>query len=83
MEEHLQQQLFDFVTKVGDDDWGVSHADHVAVLVSVPQNDMSSEDLLRTIAQALPGWQATAFPSHMILYKESRRYTYGDVIWPV
>jgi hypothetical protein len=58
------------------------HADHVVVLVNVPRDDMSAEDLLRAIAQALPGWQATASPSHMILYKESRRYTYGDVIWP-
>jgi Eco29kI restriction endonuclease len=50
--------------------------------VTVPQDDMSARDLLRTIAQALPGWQATAFPSHMILYKEHRTYTHGLVIWP-
>ena len=43
---------------------------------------MTAEELLRTIAEALPGWQATAFPSHMILYKESRRYTYGEVLSP-
>jgi hypothetical protein len=29
MEEHLQQQLFDFVTKVADDDWGLSHRELV------------------------------------------------------
>ncbi len=43
---------------------------------------MSARELLRTVAQALPGWQATAFPSHMILYKEHRTYIHGEVIWP-
>jgi ribosomal protein L32E len=48
------------------------HADYKDLTLTVPQNEMSARDLLRTIAQALPGWQATAFPSHMILYKEPR-----------
>jgi hypothetical protein len=43
---------------------------------------MSVRDLLRTIGEALPGWQATAFPSHMILNKEDRPYVHGQIIWP-
>jgi hypothetical protein len=50
--------------------------------VNVPQDGMTARDLLRTVAEALPSWQATAFPSHMILYKEQRTYTHGEVIWP-
>jgi hypothetical protein len=59
------------------------HADHKDLTITVPQDDMRVRDLLRTIAEALPGWQATAFPSHMILYKEHRAYTHGEVVWPV
>jgi hypothetical protein len=42
---------------------------------------MPARDLLRTIAQHLAGWQGTISPSHMILYKESKSYTHGEVIW--
>jgi len=58
------------------------HPDYKDLTVSVPQDDMRARDLLCTITQALPGWQATAFPSHMILYKERRAYTHGEIIWP-
>jgi hypothetical protein len=58
------------------------HVDYKDVTVAVPRDDMTARDLLRTIAQALPGWQATAFPSHLILYKEDRTYKHGQVIWP-
>jgi hypothetical protein len=58
------------------------HADYKDVTVTIPQDDMSARDLLRIIAQALPWWQATAFPSHMILYKEDRPYAHGQIIWP-
>jgi len=57
-------------------------ADYEDVTVTVLRDDMSARALLRTIAQALPGWQATAFPSHMTLYKEQRIYNHGQVIWP-
>src|ERR1700720_2216441 len=56
------------------------HADYKDVTITVPQDDMSARDLIRTVAQALPGWQATAFPSHMTLYKEQRIYKHGQVI---
>ncbi len=58
------------------------HEDYQDLTIGVPRDRMGAEDLLRTIAQALPGWQATAFPSHLILYKEKREYTYGHIIWP-
>ena len=50
--------------------------------VTVPQDGVSARELLPTVARALTGWQATAFPSHMILYKEHRTYTHGEAIWP-
>jgi len=58
------------------------HEDYRDLIISVPRDRMTAEELLRAIAQTLPGWQATAFSSHLILYKESREYTYGRVIWP-
>ncbi|MBI3693813.1 MAG: GIY-YIG nuclease family protein [Acidobacteria bacterium] len=59
------------------------HADYKDTTVTVPEDDMAAKDLLRIVAQALPGWQATMFSSHMILYKEHRTYKHGQVIWPV
>jgi len=56
------------------------HQDYQNLTVHAPRDQMSAEDLLREIARALPGWQATAFPSHMILYKEDRQYGYGRVL---
>ena len=44
---------------------------------------MPAEELLKLITQNLPGWQATRFPGHMILYKERRAYDHGKVIWPL
>jgi predicted GIY-YIG superfamily endonuclease len=58
------------------------HPDYRDLIINVAENEMTARDLLRIVAQALPGWQATAFPSHMILYKESVNYTHGQVIWP-
>jgi len=57
-------------------------ADYKDLTITVPKDDMSARDLLRTVAVALPEWQATAFPSHTILYKEHRAYTHGQIIWP-
>ena len=58
------------------------HPDYNDIMIDVPETGMAARDLLRTIAQHLPDWQATVFPSHMILYKEDRSYTHGEVIWP-
>lgn len=58
------------------------HPDYNRKVVHVPRRGMAARDLLRLIAQNLPGWQATSFPSHLILYQERRRYEHGTVIWP-
>ena len=58
-------------------------ADYEGATVVVHDTAMSATDLLRLICQALPpGWQATRFPSHMILYKKLRAFQYGTVIYP-
>ena len=38
---------------------------------------------IREIARQFPpGWQATRFPSHFILYKESKTYRHGIRVFP-
>ncbi len=59
------------------------HPDHLAAKVKVPMDGMPAQDLLKLITKKLPGWQATVFPGHMILYKEHRSYNHGKVIWPL
>ena len=57
--------------------------DYETAAIMVPEPHMSAESLLRHIAQQLNGWQATRFPSHMILYKEHNQpYNDAVVIWP-
>lgn len=59
------------------------NADYEGVSVTVPEAGMSASELLRLATQAMPpGWQATRFPSHMILYKRIRPFQYGTVIYP-
>jgi hypothetical protein len=57
------------------------HPDLTAADVEVPRNAMHANELLKLVAERLPGWQATAFPSYMILYKEQRHYAHGKIIW--
>lgn len=58
------------------------HADQRALTVSVPSVNppTSAQEILALVAAQLPGWQATVFPSHMILYKESKNYLHGITI---
>lgn len=56
------------------------HNEYNAVNVAIPQNGLPVTEILRLITGQLPGWQATRFPSHMILYKEHRDYTHGTII---
>ncbi len=56
--------------------------DLVTIKVGVPSDSMPARELLRLAAKNLPGWQATVFPGHMILYKETKHYDHGQVIWP-
>ena len=56
------------------------HPGYNNVSLDVPLPAMPARDLLRLIARALPGWQATVFPSHMILYEETRPYDFGQIL---
>lgn len=60
--------------------WKAGHPDYNNVSINVPRSGMPARELLRLIAGQLPGWQATRFPSHFILYKEDQRYKHGSVI---
>jgi hypothetical protein len=59
------------------------HPDHLVAKVKVLSDGMPARELLKLIAKRLPGWQATTFPGHMILYKEHRAYNHGNKIWPL
>ena len=55
------------------------HPDFKGVSIEVAAEDrLAADRLLKVIASRLPGWQATVFCSHMILYKESKDYQHGD-----
>jgi len=56
------------------------HADYNSRTIVVREAGMQARELLKAIAAQLPGWQATVFPSHMILYRENRVYTHGRTI---
>lgn len=57
------------------------HPDQVASVVSISKRKMTAREIITGIVHALPtGWQATAFVSHIILYKESVSYTHGTVL---
>lgn len=58
------------------------HPSLAGVVVNVPRDGMPAVELLALVAKKLPGWQATVFPSHMILYQENRQYGHGKRIWP-
>jgi hypothetical protein len=60
--------------------WKKGHPDYKSLSVNVLEPNMQAERLLALIANAIPGWQGTVFPSHMILYKESRAYIHGRTL---
>jgi hypothetical protein len=60
---------------------GQPHADLLAANVTIPPGPQTVRGLMQTIRDALGAdWQATAFASHIILYKETRPYQYGTVL---
>lgn len=61
--------------------YDTKHGDYKNLQLAVPATGMTATELLTLITKALPGWQSTRFPGHMILYKEQREYTFGTVIW--
>jgi hypothetical protein len=57
------------------------HPDYAACKVTIPPGPTTVRALLKSIVAALPpGWQATEFVSHVILYKEARAYAHGKPI---
>lgn len=56
------------------------HPDHRSATVTVPAAGMSVVELLELITKSLPGWQATSFVSHLILYKEKHKYRHGKIV---
>lgn len=56
------------------------HAEYANRTVHIPAPGMPADEILGAIARSLPNWQATRFPSHMILYRENREYAHGVVI---
>ncbi|HEV2394199.1 MAG TPA: hypothetical protein VG146_17740 [Verrucomicrobiae bacterium] len=54
-----------------------------ATPVSLRNVPRQARAIVQQLVSALGrGWQATIFPSHIILYKEQRHYPYGQVILP-
>lgn len=60
--------------------WRAGHSDYNNVTIVVPRKGMPVSELLRLIVRHLPGWQATRFPSHFILYKDDQQYKHGSAV---
>ncbi|BBL73240.1 GIY-YIG nuclease family protein [Methylomagnum ishizawai] len=57
------------------------HPDLVNTQVVPPPKPYTTRQFIEAILKRLPpGWQATALPSRVILYKEARAYAFGTVI---
>ena len=57
-----------------------AHPDLMAC-VTIPPAPQTTRQLMRLIVSSLPdGWQATAFVSHVILYKEEPEYVHGTTL---
>ena len=59
------------------------HPDFDGVEVILPKSAPAADELLVSVARALPsGWQLTLFPHQIILYKESKSYQSGRRLFP-
>jgi hypothetical protein len=57
---------------------GHPHSDLLTATFTVPPAPYTVRNLMGAIVASLgPEWQATAFASHVILYKESKAYSFG------
>jgi hypothetical protein len=45
-----------------------------ATSVSVADEPPTADSLFRTLAEAMPGWQITALPGYVVMYREDREY---------
>jgi hypothetical protein len=60
---------------------GKHHLDLLESSFEVTTSPQSVRELLNAMLVVLPdGWQATLFPSHVILYKEHADYNYGEAL---
>ncbi len=60
---------------------GHPHLDLTLSEITISSSTLSVRELLISIVSVLPpGWQATHFVSHVILYKEARTYAHGEII---
>ncbi|NPT36264.1 GIY-YIG nuclease family protein [Paraburkholderia xenovorans] len=60
---------------------GNPHPDLTTTEVTVEESPQTVRRLMQHIVAALgSNWQATAFPSHVILYREQKPYTHGVVL---
>lgn len=69
-----------YLLRFAADDSSVSrrgHREYGGKHVDVPRPNMTPVELLQLIVEALIGWQATVFPSHVILYQEYREYEHA------
>ena len=59
----------------------VIHPDFEVAQVNLPDVPYTARIVIQSIVKALPaGWQATALPSRVILYKETATYPSGSVV---
>lgn len=58
------------------------HPDYNRATLRVRKDRMPAIALVKLVARKLKaqGWQATVFPSHIILYKENEHYKFGRVV---
>lgn len=57
------------------------HPELVNTQILMPEGIKSARGIITAIVKQLPkGWQATALPSHIILYKESDKYPQGEMV---
>lgn len=61
--------------------WRAGSTKYNGGTVRVPQPNMPAAELVAEVARQLGStWQATKFPSHIILYEERRHYRFGTVL---
>ena len=64
--------------KQGKAQRGKAHVDLLEASITAPSTPQTTRALMRLIVDALGlMWQATVFPSHVILYKEEFEYKFG------
>jgi len=57
------------------------HPELTDTQVSLSAGIKTTREIIKSIVAQLPsGWQATALPSRIILYKEDRHYNHGAII---